>query len=176
MDKKCKKCELIKDVSEFPKNSAVKGGLENWCKACKKEYYNNLQCKENHSKSHRKYRSTSAFKRHIHNYNLKKRYGITREEYDIILTDQGLGCAICGYKGLLTAKKNLSVDHNHETGTVRGLLCQKCNTGLGNFQDDPEIILKALTYLTKDHKCRPTDNPQEAKECTNDEENLSRQS
>jgi len=84
----------------------------------------------------------------IHYYNRKRalsRYGITPEEYDTMLGLQGGGCAICGSSN--TARDSLAVDHDHDTGRVRGLLCSGCNTGLGMFGDDLERLRKALRYL-----------------------------
>lgn len=79
---------------------------------------------------------------------LKERYGMTLEDYDTMLSNQAGGCAICASpvpkrKG----STRLVVDHCHKTGVVRGLLCYRCNVGLGNFEDDPVLVLKALKYL-----------------------------
>lgn len=60
-----------------------------------------------------------------------------------MMIEQGSKCRICG----IYADK-LSVDHNHKTGQIRGLLCNKCNTGLGMFQDNTSIIESALKYLS----------------------------
>lgn len=75
---------------------------------------------------------------------LKRAYNITLEEYDRMLKAQGGKCAICSceLKG-----RNCHVDHNHETGEVRGLLCHSCNVGLGMFRDDRGRFLKASEYL-----------------------------
>ena len=73
-------------------------------------------------------------------------YGITSEQYDIIYTKQNGCCAICG-KHETKLNRKLSVDHDHETGIIRGLLCYKCNTALGLFGDNIEILKQALNYL-----------------------------
>lgn len=82
---------------------------------------------------------------------LKRRYGITYEEYEILLTDQNFGCAIC--KGSHSNNKRTSgklfVDHCHTTGRVRGLLCSRCNHALGQFDDSPEKLKNAINYLDK---------------------------
>jgi len=76
-----------------------------------------------------------------------RRYGITIEEYEILLAEQNNGCAICA--ALTGANgKRLSVDHNHQTGEVRGLLCDDCNTALGKFKDSPSLLAKAINYLS----------------------------
>lgn len=81
-------------------------------------------------------------------YQLLRKFGLTREEYDRMLAGQGGCCAICGSTD--TGSKNkgqFSVDHDHVSGKVRGLLCTRCNTGLGLFRDSCEFLGKAITYL-----------------------------
>jgi uncharacterized protein GlcG (DUF336 family) len=78
-------------------------------------------------------------------YKLKQNFGLTLAEYDKMLESQGGVCKICGGVGL--SGKRLSVDHDHETGKVRGLLCSKCNTAIGLLDDDPKTFLKASLYL-----------------------------
>lgn len=78
-------------------------------------------------------------------------YGITLEDYDKMLSDQGGVCKICGGSNSESARKNsLYIDHDHVTGVVRGLLCDRCNRGLGMFLDDPTRLLQAVSYLTKE--------------------------
>lgn len=74
-------------------------------------------------------------------------YGITDSEYEQLLLEQKGGCAICGksQKG-----RALAVDHNWKTGRVRGLLCIHCNTAIGKFNDDPNILRKVIHYLEKE--------------------------
>lgn len=81
-----------------------------------------------------------------------KQYGITYEEYSVVLALQGGLCAIC--KGDEIVKRGnkpvrLSVDHDHHTGKVRGLLCQRCNSLLGFAQDDISILRGAIDYLAR---------------------------
>lgn len=87
---------------------------------------------------------------------LKQRYGMTVEEYHALYTLQNGKCAICGTdlinainNGQKDAKNNFQtcVDHDHKTGKVRGLLCWHCNTALGHFRDNAEILIKAANYL-----------------------------
>ena len=83
--------------------------------------------------------------------NNMRRYGITLEEYTELLDKQGGVCAICKNPETLSIKGktvNLSIDHCHETGLVRGLLCRSCNVGLGNFRDDTRLLETAISYLT----------------------------
>lgn len=73
------------------------------------------------------------------------KYGLTHKEYDGMFKSQGGKCKICGNK----FDYRLHVDHCHTTGKVRGLLCRGCNTGLGQFQDDPRILREAINYLMR---------------------------
>ena len=75
-------------------------------------------------------------------YNLK-RYGLTLEDYISLLNSQGNKCAICGGSD----SRALNVDHDHQTGRIRGLLCTKCNTALGLLDEDTCCLRAALKYL-----------------------------
>jgi hypothetical protein len=74
---------------------------------------------------------------------LKRLYGISPADYDALLAKQDGVCATCGKP----SKETLCVDHCHATGTIRGLLCRKCNTGLGCYEDDPATMITSLAYL-----------------------------
>lgn len=75
-------------------------------------------------------------------YKLAKKYGITTEDYDRMFVQQNGRCLICGRDD-----EKLVVDHNHATGEVRGLLCDKCNRGLGHFNDDPKLLRLASEHV-----------------------------
>lgn len=99
-----------------------------------------------YNKRRRKYRETDP---NFHkNKHLKIKYGITLEQYNEMFKSQKGRCVICGthQKDL---KQRLFVDHDHDTGEIRGLLCSRCNTGLGMFKDDIDILLNAIDYLRK---------------------------
>jgi len=78
------------------------------------------------------------------------RYGLTEEEYRVLLESQAGRCAICGSPEAVRGKPEarFRVDHDHKTGAVRGLLCLNCNSGLGQFGDDPGLLIAAADYLT----------------------------
>jgi hypothetical protein len=78
---------------------------------------------------------------------LKKKYGITANEYDEMFNKQSGRCAICG-KQQKDESIALSIDHDHKTGAIRGLLCFGCNSGIGRFNDDISMLKKAIDYLT----------------------------
>ena len=72
-----------------------------------------------------------------------KRYGISKDDYAALLEQQSNCCAVCQRE----FDRTPHIDHDHETGRVRGLLCYPCNSGLGQFQDDTEVLKKAIAYL-----------------------------
>lgn len=80
-----------------------------------------------------------------------RNYGLTDADVTKKKEEQNNKCYLCGSEGFLIGKKNhtekLVVDHCHETGRVRKLLCQNCNRGLGLFQDNPDLLRKAAEYL-----------------------------
>jgi hypothetical protein len=84
-------------------------------------------------------------------YTLKTKFGMTLRQYNYLLKKQNGCCAICGYKpegeDRYRKGKSLAVDHDHVTGKIRGLLCDKCNRGLGHFNDNPRLLVEAVLYL-----------------------------
>ena len=78
---------------------------------------------------------------------LKARYNITPEEYEERLLKQGGVCQICQSLNLRRGSKHMVVDHCHTTGSFRGILCHKCNTALGLFNDNIKNINRAINYL-----------------------------
>jgi len=83
----------------------------------------------------------------VRRYQLKQRFGIDDKDYDLLLAIQGGKCAICR-KPCGTGRR-LAVDHCHKTGAVRGLLCHRCNVGIGYFKDDHAVMRRATEYLWK---------------------------
>lgn len=82
--------------------------------------------------------------------NIKHKYGLTLEQYDSLIAK---GCAVC------LTHRELCVDHDHETGVVRGVLCRKCNTAIGLMQDSPDNLFRAFEYLEKAKKCEQVESP-----------------
>lgn len=132
--KYCPKCEQIKSLDEFGRNRANKSGMTDYCKPC-----HNAAGKET---KQRLYGGT----RHYH---LQRRYGITAAEVDAMIAKQGGLCMIC------RSAKAEHVDHDHETGEVRGILCFNCNGGLGQFKDRRDVMGKAIAYLNGWQSQRP---------------------
>ncbi len=83
----------------------------------------------------------------VRNSALKRRYGITQQDYELMSSAQDHACAICTAEAWMERYGVLHIDHDHTTGEVRGLLCDRCNVGLGRFRDDPQLLKNALRYL-----------------------------
>ena len=81
---------------------------------------------------------------------LMRNYGITEAEYNDLFLEQDGHCAICSTH-VSEMDRSLAVDHCHETGLVRGLLCMQCNTSLGNLGDSIELLKRAIAYLEEHH-------------------------
>ena len=141
MTKVCTVCKRPKGLYAFYKDKQKKDGHRPRCKDCEnpalKDYILSPKGKESRLRARRKYA-------------LIKKYGITPEEYDVLLQQQEYKCAICGVAesvNTVTTIWPLCVDHCHETGKVRGLLCRACNVGIGSFGDSVEQLQKAIQYL-----------------------------
>ncbi len=162
--KTCTRCKIPKELSNFSKNRTFTGGLNVYCRNCQSEYTaeyklkNPNKKKESYIKNKVKIRERAKIYRQNNpdackNTFLKKEYGITLNDFKLKLKEQNNVCAICEqpeqatYKGI--KKKDLAVDHCHKTGEIRGLLCSKCNTGLGVFKESPELLNSAIKYLKK---------------------------
>ncbi len=106
-------------------------------------------------------------------HRFKRQYGLTLELYHIILEEQNNKCACCGtpiYKRTESPSKKLTahVDHDHETGRVRGLLCGTCNSGIGHLGDNQEGIERALEYVKQTVDLRFRDNGDNKPACGED--------
>ena len=134
--KRCTKCDRTKPLEEFSKNRSNKDGFAYWCKSCMAVYH------KKYFAAHKEARAT-----YMRAYNMLYNHGITLAEYNKMLETQGGVCAICGRPQ--EKEEHLAVDHDHETGEVRGLLCDPCNVGLGCFQDNPARLHSAADYIVR---------------------------
>lgn len=146
--KTCSKCSIKKSKGKFYKDGRLKDGVKSYCKTCSDKYHKHYVGTPRGKEAQKKYWTTPKGKESRRNCKLKGTYGITIEEYDNIFKDQGEGCAICGISKPGGGKGRFRVDHDHITGKIRGLLCDKCNIGLGCFNDKTEILTKAIQYLS----------------------------
>lgn len=152
--KKCTKCGVEKPLSEFNKKSSTKTGFDLWCKACKSVAHKNWilanpQKRKEAKKRANDWNTENKDRRKIivQKNNYKKRYGLTVDQKQQLVDSQAQKCAIC--KNDLKNAHDVCVDHNHETGAVRGILCRKCNLGLGHFKDNALFLKSAVKYLKK---------------------------
>lgn len=140
MDSKtCTGCIQVLPITHFNKQPGGKDGLKSKCKDCVREIL--YKWRKEHPDRFRKVGWA---------YELRTLYGITVEEYDNILLSQNNACAICLGQNVVRFGKPLkfAVDHNHETGKVRGLLCDSCNRGIGHLKELTNMQ-RAITYLEK---------------------------
>lgn len=151
--KKCNICLKLLEFTCFNRDSTVKDGHENGCRACrserrKKNYRKNLS--ENREKSRLKSlewrKNNKGYQR---KFDLKRTYGLTTDDYNKMLESQDNKCFICLSDSPRNKHNVFVVDHCHKTGRVRGLLCTYCNLGLGAFSDNIESLNNAINYLTK---------------------------
>lgn len=127
--KRCARCREPKELEEFHRSSSRKDGRNPYCKECiRTDYVAKRDRRE-----------------FIYNYSLLANYGISREEYDAMLEDQEHKCILCFDPFPLTRRPQL--DHCHRTGSIRGVLCAKCNVRLSHYEQDPDLLLRYYHYL-----------------------------
>jgi hypothetical protein len=147
--KTCSRCNTPKLESEFNKHSKSADGLYTWCRECHREWQREYIARPENKVKRQARRKLYKDKEALYNRRckIKKKYGITLEEYDALETQQGGVCAICKQLPSDPRGYRLHVDHCHITGDIRGLLCSNCNAGLGRFKDSVERLQSAIEYL-----------------------------
>lgn len=134
--KVCSRCFEEKQTSEFHLRS-------------KKEPYPKSACKDCHRERAKDYWRKNPLPKEVQRErNLQRSFNIGVGDYNNLLESQGACCAICGI-GACSSGRNFAVDHDHSTGKIRGLLCQSCNTALGQFKDNQKILQSAILYLER---------------------------
>ena len=131
-NKTCNKCKKNKSLKDFYKVGGKQAHLyRSYCKECTVEM-----------------NSTEKAKKTKHAWRIKTRYNLEIEEYNQMFVDCEEKCMIGGIHND-DLKRNLCVDHNHETGEVRGLLCTPCNAVIGYAHEDIDVLYSAIKYLKK---------------------------
>lgn len=138
----CKPCQYAKQAEWREKNRATINS-----KAAEYREANRTLLAEKARGYHWDNRETVL--RRMRAADLARTYGLSQQQYDEMLESQGGGCAICGRR---PGKRQLPVDHDHETGVVRGILCTGCNTALGTLGDTAESLRRAVAYLDRAEK------------------------
>jgi hypothetical protein len=143
----CSKCQIEKPWSEFEVSPNRRPfGLSSHCNPC------DLTRKASLARTIRRKKTKEQLQADDRMRNLRSVFGITVEEYEAMHEAQGGVCAICkqpeNYKHYSTSNPGrLAVDHCHETKAIRGLLCGRCNKGIGLLQEDINVLIAAATYL-----------------------------
>jgi hypothetical protein len=140
-EKICPKCKVT-----FPRNeysTRRNGYCKSYCKKCESKYNSQRQmafiARHPELKEKRQLENRKA--------QFKRKYNITLDFYNSMLSTQKNVCAICGGNHIQKNRKYLYVDHCHKTGKVRGLLCMKCNSLLGYANDNVDILKSSIDYL-----------------------------
>jgi len=130
--KYCKSCDTTKPIDDFYLRNKTSMVRHSTCKECDKK-----RVKENHD--------PVAYR----NAELQRRYGITQQDYEVMIAEQNNQCAICNTTepGGRHNRGYFVVDHCHTTGKVRKLLCNNCNTALGLVGDNVDTLHKMINYL-----------------------------
>ncbi|MEU9650129.1 endonuclease VII domain-containing protein [Streptomyces sp. NPDC048110] len=171
--RRCSRCKDHKPRAAFARNKAMRDGLQAYCRECAAAYHQERQVAKGRNvrprvevpEGHKLCRTCGEIKPHSEwtrnrtasdglatlcrsckavqgrAGHLKRQYGITEAERDALITSQGGVCCIC------LAAPAAHVDHCHETGRVRGVLCFSCNAALGQFKDRPDAIRRAAAYV-----------------------------
>jgi hypothetical protein len=141
----CTKCGEIKDESSFRVRTNLKRGYQSWCKEC--ENISNRKKYIPKPPKPKKEIDGDKVKLESKIRLLKYRYNLSYDDYLKFYEEQGGKCKICGESKELGTCKGLVIDHCHTTNKVRGLLCGNCNSGLGKFMDNVELLNNAVLYI-----------------------------
>ena len=138
--KTCTKCGREKELPAFTRDKRKADGRGSWCQECTRASQQAWRIRTG-------WRQEKGDRRPAR---ILKTYGLTPDAFSRMLEDQGGRCAACLVEletGSRNSKTSLAIDHNHETGKVRGLLCHRCNIALGMLDDDPTKLRALIDYL-----------------------------
>jgi hypothetical protein len=158
--KACSDCEQVKPLADFPPDRRRKDSKATKCRPCARKVAEAYYQKYPEAEARRRLlnaqhgsdwyqRNRTAQILRMKWTRIATRYGMTRQEYLDLLSSQGGACALCGSKDPGRGDGHFAVDHNHATGRIRGLLCQRCNCGIGFFADDVELMRRAAAYVAE---------------------------
>lgn len=148
--KLCRGCQQEKPLLEFYAHRSTKDKRATYCKVCAK-----VKDRERRAQDHEGYKqylrewremNREQQKRSMRNWRLKV-YGLTPDDYIDMYEQQEGKCLLCGESGETFGGRRLHIDHDHETGKVRGLLCGLCNAGIGMLKDSPDLLRLAASYI-----------------------------
>lgn len=157
----CCACRVEKPIAEFGRHIYSPGGVSRRCAQCNREYsksrYRADLEKNRAENTERQRRRRASAPQKVRAYRLKWWFDMELSQFEGMLASQNGLCAVCkrpetnAFKGKV---RDLCVDHDHETGAIRGLLCTRCNRALGLLGDDPKIVWEMARYIDK-HKSGP---------------------
>jgi hypothetical protein len=168
--KRCRKCGGLKPLMALYREQRCRDGYRNDCKACfaarsKQWYLRNREhviarvktWQEANPERVKATRDAARPRRREidRDARLRRVFGLSSDQYAAMLADQGGGCALCGR--IPPPGRSLHVDHHHATGVVRGLLCFRCNAGIGQFREDPIRLADAIVYLSRGRRALQPD-------------------
>lgn len=153
--KPCPRCNERKLLSDFPKNKRMFHGIGSYCKPCsnamQQERRNTPEGAQNHRNASKRWRDKNPTRNKDNHARWK--YGVDPGTYAALLAAQEGKCKICKTTDPGVRLGRFHIDHCHATSTIRGLLCEHCNRGLGHFKDDPALMRRAADYLSTE-SCR----------------------
>lgn len=148
----CKGCDEWRSKGDYSKDSKSIDGLSCRCRPCRKKYRREAEVKERTSTYNKRYaeQNPELMKAKDRKNSLKRFWNMTQEQFQVLLNAQNGTCALCS-KTESNPNKSLCIDHDHNTGRIRGLLCDNHNRAMGLFKDSIEDMEKAIKYL-KSHR------------------------
>lgn len=138
----CTVCKEWKPLESFMSDKRTTSGKSSRCSTC-------------HYKINRSRLAIDKdFRDNVNRLNriskIKNKYGLSQESYNNLIINQNNKCAICSIEfNSISKKTKIAIDHCHKTDSIRGLLCSRCNIGLGQFRDNENYLLSAIQYLRK---------------------------
>lgn len=144
--KKCTKCKEVKELSKHFYKRSEKNKKHLYRSHC-------IECelKRKREQHRKRYANDEKYRERKRDESYKRKYKSSLSDYEKLLKSQKGLCAICKTSDPGKNRNNFAVDHCHDTGAVRGLLCDRCNRGLGYFLDNAILLLKAAMYLIKSY-------------------------
>lgn len=146
--KQCRKCKEVKSDDEFRKQPQNRDGLQSYCAACQnlgKSDWARRNPKHYLEYQRRKYREN---RKRGQDRNRKYKWGLSPEEFGQMLSGQDNKCSICR-RDQSEIRRSFDIDHDHLTGKIRSLLCNRCNITLGRCEESVEIFESIISYLKK---------------------------
>lgn len=142
--RRCSKCKNIKPLEAFVTDPKCRGGYTFQCKDCARDYFAEWRVKNPDKTKAARQRQRAYMKAYSRKWKLASKYNLTLDDYSHLLAFQSDNCPICH---ATPSERTFHVDHNRDTGEVRGILCGPCNQAIGLLRHDLELLAAASAYL-----------------------------